>query len=105
MKKLYLLLALLPFLLAATCPGFSDDPKVSKIQTATVTCAGITGAINTLSIMKGAGSLTATQIQEVDLAIGIVKPACGIVKTSGDLFDLDALEAQLFELQRLMGGG
>lgn len=95
----------LPFLLAATCPGFSKDPEISKIQQATVTCASITGAINTLTFMKRGGSLSETQIQQVDLTIKIVQPICGVVSTSGDLIDLDALSAQLAELQRLTGGG
>ena len=104
MKKLYLLLALLPFLLAATCPGFSEDPKVSKIQSATVTCAGITSTIQTLAFMKRSGSLSADQIASVDLTIIVVEPICGVVKTSGDLIDLDALEDLLKELQKLTGG-
>jgi hypothetical protein len=94
----------LPFLLAATCPGFSDDPKVAKIQTATVTCASITGAFNTLAIMKGAGSLSSKQIASVDIIKEIVKPVCGVIQTSSSLIDLNALQAQLFELQKLMGG-
>lgn len=103
-KKVLLAGSLALFLFIAACAGLSQDPKISKIQSATITCGLMTGAINTLAIMKGAGSLSADQIAQVDLTIEIVKPACGVVKTSGDLFDLDALEAQLFELQRLAGG-
>lgn len=104
MKKLFLILVFIPFLMAASCPGMSEDPAVSKVQTATVTCASITAVINILTDAKGAGQLSATDIATVDFTIAAVKPICGTVATSAALFDLDALSAALRELQKISGG-
>jgi len=104
MKRAWLILVLLPFLLAASCPGLSTDPTISKIQSATITCAVITSTIETLAFMKRAGSLSADQIASVDVIIIVVEPICGVVATSGDLIDLDALSAQLKALQKATGG-
>lgn len=104
MKKVFLLIVFLPFLLAASCPGMSSDPTVSKIQTATVTCASMAATINILTDAKGAGQLSPTAIAEVDFVIAAVKPICGTVATSGNFIDLDALSDALRQLQKISGG-
>lgn len=90
--------------LGASCPGMSEDPAVRKIQSATVTCAGITSSINILATMRTAGQLSDSQVATVDAIIPIVEPICGVAHTSGDVIDLDALSDYLFELQKIAGG-
>lgn len=90
--------------MGASCPGMSEDPVVSKIQTATVTCASIEAVIRILTPMKGRGQLSSTAIAEADLLIAGVTPICGEVATSGDYFDIEALNKALRALEKLERG-
>jgi len=86
----------------SACQGLSKDPAIGRIQTATITCQGITASINILATMKA--QLSAVQIAAVDTILPIVEPICGVAHTSGDVIDLDALQNYLFELQKITGG-
>ncbi len=104
MKSLALGLLMALVSLGASCPGYSDDPAVSRIQTATVTCATIASSINILATMRIGGQLSSGDIKTVEALILVVQPICGVAHTSGDLIDLDGLEDYLWELQKVSGG-